>query len=92
MKEELVLLRKDVLLKPYDYDKVNPSNIIVVEDEKQTDKAMGYYEVLKTSSDVTEVKPGDVVVLEFRKHTIPMRWEGDLCAITSEEDIVAVLE
>ena len=47
---------------------------------------------MDVSHRVTLVKPGDVILLEAAKHTIPMIWKDIQCAITSEKDIVAIIE
>lgn len=92
MKDELVLLKKDILVKPLKYQDVHQTSIIVVDDESSKVDAAQYFEVLKISDKVTMIKEGDTVIIHQGMHTIPMLWEDVMCAITSEDDVLAVLE
>lgn len=92
--EELKLLNKDVMITEVDQQKykgASESDIVIIEsDEKQ--KNLQYHEVVNVSSRVTEVKVGDIILLELAKHTIPVMLNNRRYAITSEDDIVGVVE
>lgn len=91
MSEKLRLLKKDVLIKPKDSNEVTNSVIHVAKEDEQKEK-MNFFEVLSVSDEVTMVKEGDTILLKYLQHTIPMLWNDELCAITSEDDIDAVIE
>ena len=91
MNDRLVLLKKDILVEPVKNQEVNPSEIIVVDSEEKNE-ALLYFRVLVISDNVTMVREGDVIILQHGDHTPPVRWNGVLCAVTSEDDVVAVLE
>lgn len=91
MTEKLKLLKKDVLIKPKDINDVSNSLIHIFKEDEQKEK-LNFFEVLAVSDQVTMVKEGDIVLLEFLQHTIPMLWNDEKCAITSEDDIAAVIE
>ena len=83
-------MHNDVLIKPRDKNDFVSTNFFLGFDKKEED--IKFYEVMDVSHRVTNVKPGDVILLETAKHTIPMIWKDIHCAITSEEDIVAIIE
>jgi co-chaperonin GroES (HSP10) len=91
MKDDLVLLKRDILVKPLKYQEVHQTSIIVVDDESSKRDAAQFFEVLQVSKEVTMIKKGDTIVIHQGMHTIPMLWEDVMCAITSEDDVLAVL-
>lgn len=92
MIEKLRLMRRDVLIKSKNKNEfLRTDNLIYVPEDKKEDKIQ-FYEVLIISDKVTMFKVGDIILLEWGEHTLPMEWNGIRCAVTSEDDILAVLE
>jgi len=89
--QKLRLFKKDILITPIKKNDVRSSIIHVVEDEEGQEK-LNYFKVLQVSEKVTMVKEGDVVLVEHLGHTPPMVWNDVKCAVTSEDDVVAVLD
>ena len=88
---KLKLFKRDVLIAPVDTSVVEKS-IVYVKREDENKKKLNYFEVLDVSSQVTMVKPGDIILLEYMKHTLVMEWNNKMCAITSEDEISAVID
>lgn len=91
MLKKLKLLKKDILITPKDINEVTDSIIHVVKADEQKEK-LNYFDVIDVSEQVTMVKPGDVILLEYMHHTIPMDWNGRMCSVTSEDEVVAVFD
>jgi hypothetical protein len=89
--DEIRLLRKDVLITSIDKNEVVKSVIHVIEHDEQQ-QALNYFKVLRVSDKVTEVVPGDIIILGMGNHTVPVMVENMLVAVTSEDDIEAVVE
>lgn len=91
MIDKLKLFRKDILVTPIDKNEVYNSIIHVVESEEQREE-LNFFKVLKISKEVTEVVEGDIILLGMGKHTPPTIIDGIRVAITSENDVEAVIE
>jgi co-chaperonin GroES (HSP10) len=89
--KKLRLFRKDVLIEPFKKNDLNSSIIHIVEEDEGKQK-LNYFKVLQVSEKVTMVNVGDVVLIEHLDHTVPMLFNDTKCAVTSEDDIVAVIE
>lgn len=59
--------------------------------EQHTDK-LNYFEVLQVSDKVTLMKAGDTILLDHLVHTPPFEFNGVMCAVTSEDEVSAVIE
>lgn len=88
--QKLKLMHKDVLIKPRSKNEFVKTSLLLMDQKKGDD--INFYEVLDVSDRVTMVKRGDVVLIEGANHTVPMLWNDERCAITSEDDIVGVIE
>ena len=91
MTQKIRLLKKDVLIKPKDINDVVKS-IIHIHKEDEGKEKLNYFEVLEVSPNVTMVNKGDTVLIEHLQHTMPVIINDERCAVTSEDDIVAVIE
>lgn len=89
--KDIKLLREDILIKKHPLKNMLSSIIDVISDDEQKEK-LNWFEVLSVSENVTEVVVGDVILLEYLKHTIPVELDGEMCAITEQQYIVGVLE
>lgn len=85
------LMNRDILIKPEPIDNVSGSSLLLVLDDEGKEDA-NYFRVLEVSKRVTEVKQGDIILLEFAMHTEPMYIDDQRVAVTSEEKILGVLE
>jgi co-chaperonin GroES (HSP10) len=85
----LRLLHNDVLIRS---KKLEVSSTIAVVQKNERKEKLNAFEVISVSPNVTLVKPGDTILVNYGEHTIPMLWNGETCAITSENSIAAVLE
>ena len=83
-------LNNDVLITPINYCDLFPSRLFVINPEERNNK-INFFKVLAVSAKVTAVKIGDVILVEYGKHTPPVMMDGIRCAITAEKDISAVL-
>ena len=89
--QKLRLFKKDILIEPYKKNDVHKSILHVVEEDEGKEK-LNYFKVLQVSSQVTMVKENDIILVEHLVHTPPMMWNDKMCAIVSEDDVVAVIE
>jgi len=87
---ELTMLHRDILIKSKNKNDYISTTILLLNDSKE-DK-INFYEVLGVSKKVTMIKIGDIILLENANHTVPIMWNDQRCAITSEDDVVGVLE
>jgi co-chaperonin GroES (HSP10) len=87
---ELKMIHKDILIKSKNKNNYISTSIILPKDSK--DDKINFYEVIKISKKVTMVKNGDIILLENGNHTIPIMWKDQRCAVTSEDDVIGVLE
>jgi len=85
------LLKKDILIRPMDVNEYTSSIIYIKKDNQHEDK-LNYFEVLQVSDQVTLMKAGDTIMLEHLKHTPPFMLNSVKCAVTSEDDVAAVIE
>ena len=91
MIDSIRLLKKDILITPFNKNDLGESVIHLIDDGKQED-SLNYFEVLKVSEKVVEVKKGDIIILSIGNHTAPVMVDNKRVAITSEEDVEAVVE
>lgn len=91
MTTKIRLLKKDVLIRPMDINEYTDSVIHIKKDDQHTDY-LNYFEVLQISDEVTLMKAGDTVLLKHLQHTPPFELNGVMCAVTSEDEISAVIE
>jgi co-chaperonin GroES (HSP10) len=89
--KKLRLFRKDVLIEPFKKNDLGTSLIHVVESDEGKQK-LNYFKVLQVSDKVTMFGVGDVILIEHLDHTVPMLFNDIKCAVTSEDDVVAVIE
>lgn len=91
MIDKLRLLNEDVLIKAKSINSISKSPIHIVSQEEQR-QAVNFFEVIKVSDKVTDVKVGDTVAIAFMDHTIPVHMEVGEVAITDISKILAVIE
>lgn len=84
------LMRRDILLRPMDVNEYT-SSIIHIHKRDQHTEALNYFEVLQISEKVTMMEVGDTVLLPHLKHMPPFTFDGVRCAVTSEDEVIAVL-
>lgn len=89
--QKLRLFKRDILIEPCEKNEIFKSVIHVVEAEEGQEK-FNYFKVLQISDKVTMVKENDIIMVEHLNHTPPILWNDKMCAVTSEDDVVAVLE
>ncbi len=92
MSKKIRPLGNDVLLKFRTTEGSNftEGGIYVPDNDKNTD--FEYYDVVEVGPDVTSVSPGEVVLISWAKITPPFDHDGAKYGITSEYEILAVLE
>lgn len=83
-------LHDDVLLEYVDQNEVSTSSIISVHDD--TEDHYQFYRVVVVGPDCTGVKPGDIVIAHWKRITIPFRIDSKRYGVTSEKEILGVLE
>lgn len=90
--EAVRLFKKDILIEPIKKNDagVHNSSIIVVERQEQQEK-LNYFRVLKVADGVTDVKPGEIVLVGYGDHTTPFDLNGKLVAISDVMKVVGVL-
>lgn len=91
MIDKIKLFRKDVIITPYEKNALNGSIIHVVEYDEGKE-GLNFFKVLRVSDKVESVKEGDIVILKMGKHTPPSQFGDVRAAITSEDDIEAIVE
>lgn len=89
--QKMKLLKRDILIRALDINERIDSVIHVQLAEQHTDK-LNYFEVLQVSDQVTMIKAGDTILLDHLKHTPPFFWNDVKCAVTSEDDVSAVID
>ncbi len=89
--KKLRLFRRDILIEPYKKNEVHKSIIHVVEEDEGKEK-LNYFKVLQVSTKVTMINEGDIVLIEHLDHTVPMLFNDIKCAVTSEDDVVAIMD
>lgn len=85
-------LGNDVLLKFRTTEGSNftDSGIYIKDNDKNTE--FEYYDVVAVGEKVTSVAVGDVALISWAKMTPPFKHEGSKYGVTSEYEILAVLE
>lgn len=91
MIDKIRLLNKDVLITPINKNEVFESIIHVVESDEHQ-QPLNYFRVLKVSPEVTEVQKDDIIMLRMGNHTPVVYVDTFRVAITSEDDVEAVVE
>ena len=89
--QSIRLFSKDILIKPVKAE-THMSSVIHVVYKEDHQEGLNRHEVLQIADDVTEVKVGDVILLDYMDHTPVMEWNNIRCAITNEKNIVGVFE
>lgn len=81
-------LHDDVLVTPKDSNEISDSVIYIKDDRKD---GTNWFSVLAVGDDVKEIKVGDIVLLKFGDHTVPVDVDGVRVAVSSEKDVLAVM-
>jgi len=96
MLEKLIPIKKDLLLKETDLNKVEKRLVHVVTSKwtplLQQSNEFRYYEVLDTGPEVMDVAIGDIVLVSWANTVPSFFWEGTKLTLTSEKHIIAVVE
>jgi len=92
MLEKLIPIKKDLLLKETDLNKVEKRLVHVVTSKLQQNNEFRYYEVLDTGPEVMDVAIGDIVLVSWANTVPSFFWEGTKLTLTSEKHIIAVVE
>jgi len=90
MTTNIRLLKKDILIRPMDINEYSESVIHIAKEDQHQD-AVNYFEVLQISDKVTLMDAGDTILLDHLHHTPPFELNGVMVAVTSEDDVAAVL-
>lgn len=87
---EFRLFNKDILIKVSDKNQFNSSPIVQMESSKDHDTH--FFTVLAANDAVTEVEPGQTIVLHWKNAMVPFLWGEEYVSVTNEDQIDLVLD
>lgn len=90
--DRLKLFEGDILIEPAKKNDVFCDRTIQAVEFNEKKEQLNWFTVLKTSDTVTDVKPGDKVLIRYGEHTPPMDVEGKWVAISDYTKVAGVME